>query len=220
MHDDAMALRIVDGDHADRLVHRGIEALADRLDALDAVAAQHALELLAHHAHTLEHRGVAAAGLGCADRAIEVVEHRQQLAHELGAGLLRLAASIALEARLGRLEAAQGAQRHLAIGRLRRDRGIRRCSRRRRPAGRTAPEPARRSARARRASRRRSTAPDPGRGFRSSGAPGLQGTLAWFDRHVASGVMRRWFKSAPASARSVAQLAFARREIAQSVRPA
>src|SRR4051794_33205911 len=91
---DPVALRIADPGHPDRLVLPGIEALSDRLDPLDAIAPQHPLALLAHHAHAFEDRRIAARGAR-ADRAIEVVEHRQQLLDELAPRVLGVAPGVA-----------------------------------------------------------------------------------------------------------------------------
>jgi hypothetical protein len=50
-----------------------------------------------------------------ADRAIEVIEHREQLLHELAARFVGFAPGVALEASFGRLQVAQGSQRRLAV---------------------------------------------------------------------------------------------------------
>src|SRR5665647_1293550 len=51
----AVFRRLRDRDHAHRLVHLGVEPRADGdLDTLDAVAAQHTLELRAHEPYPLD----------------------------------------------------------------------------------------------------------------------------------------------------------------------
>jgi hypothetical protein len=121
--DEAVPPRIADRGDPDRLVLARIERLIDRVDPLDPVAAQHALELQPDQAHALEQRRIAARARR-ADRAIEVVEHRQQRVDQLAARLVGLAPGVALEPGLGRLEAAQRAQRGLSIDLGRRRHGL------------------------------------------------------------------------------------------------
>src|SRR5437588_8562459 len=95
----------------DGLVQRGVELLAERRKRLDAHARERGADLAAHEAHALEQR---VSGRRCGDRAVEVVERRQELLGELAdaaldrlRGLARDALSVVLEVRLRALRERQ-----------------------------------------------------------------------------------------------------------------
>jgi hypothetical protein len=92
--DDPVERRVGDRRDADRLVETRVEALADGVEALDAVAREHLLELSAHETHPLDRRGLA----GRRDRAVDVVEDRQQLLDQARARLLGDPGGVALDA--------------------------------------------------------------------------------------------------------------------------
>jgi len=84
--DGAVAMRVRRRDHPDRLVHRGVERWRAPRSA-PRRAAEHASSCCRTMRTTSQRRRFAAAALRRADRAVEVVEHRQQLMHQLAAGI-------------------------------------------------------------------------------------------------------------------------------------
>ena len=86
-------------DHAgDGLVPGGIERLAERAVARDAVPFQDPAKLALHELHALDHaRGVAALARRL-ERAVEVVEDRNQVAQQRLVGVLEVFLAVALGA--------------------------------------------------------------------------------------------------------------------------
>ena len=77
-------------------MHLRVERGAERLDLRDAAAGQHARELRAHHVHAGRQADVVRRQRR--DRALEVVDHREQVGDQLPDGRLRQRVAVALAA--------------------------------------------------------------------------------------------------------------------------
>src|SRR5688500_6346322 len=83
-------------DAGDGLVTRGIERLSDRRVARDAGALQHAKKLALDELHPGHHAAGAGGGARGVERAVEVVEHGDEVAQERLGGVLDVVVAVAL----------------------------------------------------------------------------------------------------------------------------
>ncbi|MNI72561.1 hypothetical protein D3C73_1285120 [compost metagenome] len=73
----------------DRLMEFRIERLSHRLHRSKPFGLQRSFQLAENHIHTFGERAAFLSARGRSQRPFEVVQHRQQLRHQLGCGILR-----------------------------------------------------------------------------------------------------------------------------------